>query len=378
MKKSINFYFRAIAFAALTILVAPMTLYGQITPSFANKVAQYDELSDYSFGFAKVKKAGKYGFIDKEGNEIVECVYEDAGTFSDGMAYVKQNGKYGFIDNLGELTIPIQYSKVQDFADGLAWINDDGPWCVIDKYNNKVFTFMKPSKSRSDFEDGLSKITPPGDAPDYYIDNKGEILNLDGHTPDYNYGVFSDQLILCTSEDADGNSKSYYIDRNKNIIINGDPKYSYCPFVNGLAPFISWEDSMMGYINKKGEVAIPPTIPFMAFDDLETGGVFYNKEGMIRTIKFTEEEEIRYGFIDVHGQLVVPYKYKDAQDFVGGLAAVCDENGKWGFINKEGELVIPFLYDGVSFNSFQDGYALVKIGDRYGYVDKKGNDTFVK
>ena len=41
-------------------------------------------------------------------------------------------------------------------------------------------------------------------------------------------------------------------------------------------------------------------------------------------------------------------------------------------------MVIPFKYDAVSYEGFRDGYALVELGDKQGYVDKQGNDTFSK
>ena len=44
-------------------------------------------------------------------------------------------------------------------------------------------------------------------------------------------------------------------------------------------------------------------------------------------------------------------------------------------INKNGDLVIPYKYDAV-FYGFQDGFAKVVIGNKQGYVDKNGNDTF--
>ena len=35
--------------------------------------------------------------IDKEGNEIVHCIYEDAYDFSDGLFPVKKDGKWGYL-----------------------------------------------------------------------------------------------------------------------------------------------------------------------------------------------------------------------------------------------------------------------------------------
>ena len=357
-----------------------------ITTSFAQKIAQYDELGDFSCGLAKVRKGGKYGFIDKSGNEIVECSYDEVGDFHDFMAYVQTHDrKYGYIDNMGDLVIPCKYKRAQDFSEGLSWVNDDGPWCCIDKNGKVVFTLGIMSEARTDYKDGLSVITPP-DGESSIVDANGKVINLSGHSWLGN-GV-SDGMILCeVPSGEDGNMKNVYIDTKGKVVIECNPHYSYHPFHNGLAAVMCYQSEAeegykVGYIDKTGEFVIPLTLPCTGFDDMDDfPDPIACCEGMIRSIKTIGNDEngdfsFLYGFVDDKGNLVVPYKYTDAHDFSGGLAAVCDDEGKWGFIDKGGNIIIPFKYDGVSWNSFQDGFALVQIGDKYGYVDKQGNDTY--
>ena len=50
------------------------------------------------------KKDGKYGFVDKDGNVIVDHIYDDVTEQNSyGFAGVKQDGKWGSIDNKGKL-----------------------------------------------------------------------------------------------------------------------------------------------------------------------------------------------------------------------------------------------------------------------------------
>ncbi|MEJ1933162.1 WG repeat-containing protein, partial [Nostoc sp. NIES-2111] len=56
--------------------------------------------------------------------------------------------------------------------------------------------------------------------------------------------------------------------------------------------------------------------------------------------------------------------------FSEGLASVKTESGKWGFINRQGNIVIKPQFDEVSNFSF--GLARVRIGKKYGYIDKYG------
>ena len=51
-------------------------------------------------------KDNKYGFVDKEGNKVVEYKYDKAYEFNEyGYAAVKKDGKWGVIDSNGKEVI---------------------------------------------------------------------------------------------------------------------------------------------------------------------------------------------------------------------------------------------------------------------------------
>lgn len=54
---------------------------------------------------AAVCKNGKWGFIDTEGNVVIDYQFENAKSFSNGLAAVCRNGKWGFINSDGKLAI---------------------------------------------------------------------------------------------------------------------------------------------------------------------------------------------------------------------------------------------------------------------------------
>ena len=49
----------------------------------------------------------------------------------------------------------------------------------------------------------------------------------------------------------------------------------------------------------------------------------------------------KFGYIDCLGELVIPCKWRWANEFHDGIAYVAIDNLKVGFINKKGEFVIP-------------------------------------
>lgn len=87
----------------------------------------------------------------------------------------------------------------------------------------------------------------------------------------------------------------------------------------------------------------------------------------------------KWGFRDAKGNIVIPAKYKEVDDFCNGLAAVATVSGtdnmmKWGFIDKTGKEVIPpkFTVQPTRF----DACGLAMVTDKEGlnsFIDKTGN-----
>lgn len=112
---------------------------------------------------------------------------------------------------------------------------------------------------------------------------------------------------------------------------------------------------MNGYVTPVGIEAIPLKY--------KSAATFF-KEGLSPV-----KETNLYGYIDVQGRLVIPYKYSYAQAFSQGLAAV-EYNDRYGFINREGKVLIPFKFDDAS--DFDEGLAVVKLKGKYGCINTKG------
>ena len=53
------------------------------------------------------KNTDKYGYIDREGNEVFPCLFDDAEDLSEGLAVVMLDGKHGFIDAKGNCTLDL-------------------------------------------------------------------------------------------------------------------------------------------------------------------------------------------------------------------------------------------------------------------------------
>lgn len=69
------------------------------------------------------RRSGKWGFLSRDGDWVMEPIYTRAQDFSDGLAAVvgpEPSGVYGYINAAGERVIDPAYSAAGPFVDGLA------------------------------------------------------------------------------------------------------------------------------------------------------------------------------------------------------------------------------------------------------------------
>lgn len=58
----------------------------------------YDDVKYFEDGYAPVKKGNKWGFIDENGHEVSDFIFDEASPLYNGRSYVKINGKFGILD----------------------------------------------------------------------------------------------------------------------------------------------------------------------------------------------------------------------------------------------------------------------------------------
>ena len=63
-------------------------------PAYSQKWEKnFDYVDNCVCRLAKVKKAGKVGYVDKDGKEIIKLQYDDGLTFEEGYTSVKAKSK---------------------------------------------------------------------------------------------------------------------------------------------------------------------------------------------------------------------------------------------------------------------------------------------
>ena len=107
--------------------------------------------SQFREGLGLIKKHGRYGYIDLEGNIKIQPTLDYSYGFSDGLAAFKSGGKWvvtkeryytaaghtggltGYIDRTGKVTIPPKFERSDGFSEGLAATQEGAKWGYIDK-----------------------------------------------------------------------------------------------------------------------------------------------------------------------------------------------------------------------------------------------------
>lgn len=113
---------------------------------------KYELVSDFVNGLARTAKdtgngVKLYGYINKNGEEIAPQIYSDGKTPSEGLIAVSKTSSdgrklYGYIDYNGKEVIDFIYEDAASFQDGLAAVKKDGKYGYINISGETVVPFI--------------------------------------------------------------------------------------------------------------------------------------------------------------------------------------------------------------------------------------------
>ena len=306
----------------------------------------------------------KIGFIDQNRNLVIPCEWDGpiiGAAYSEGIAAVEKGHRTGFVDKTGKLVIPCQWDNAEDFSEGMACVSGNGPSYnytqhhgYIDK-SGKLVIPMQKWFSAGGFCDGLARVQKDYKKKWGFIDKTGKLV-IPFKWQSVN--SFSEGLALVT----DSKDKNGFIDKTGTLVIPCDWDVAYS-FSDGIAVVKKHHEDWK-LIDKTG--AIVGSIP------KEWKEVNHVSDGMIRARK--DSYYSTYAYFDTSGKMVIPEEWSVfSHDFHEGLAAVC-KSDYWGYIDKTGTLVIPCKYKAA--NDFSEGLAGVK--DERGawhVIDKTGKEV---
>jgi hypothetical protein len=129
----------------------------------------FEQASDFSNGLALVRKDYDDYFINIKGENVISCDdYVDINSFNNNLAAVSKadiyglNIMWGFIDKKGKLIIDCIFDEVSDFCNGFTKVKKDDNWAImnsdgvllseysyssISEFNEDCFVVGIPAKS---------------------------------------------------------------------------------------------------------------------------------------------------------------------------------------------------------------------------------------
>ena len=284
-----------------------------------------------------------------------------------------ENYTSGYADrSTGEMVIPCQYNGwgPANFNDGVATVaGEDGegnqttPWQLI---NEQGETIPLPEGYESDYANDFSCGRIAVVSPDGlwgYADREGKITI----PAQFGYAYqFSEGFAEVTFLEGDQG----YIDVDGNVLARGFA--NTFSFRNGYAEvWLSGHniyDKVTAWINTKGDI-----VPFMDHDR------FYPISEDRIWMRTAKDYSAPYHLLDGEGNILtaepVYLMEMESWEFDEGLQAVRNADGKWGYIDLNGEVVIPFIYNAAY--AFEGELAKVRLGDQVGYIDQAGHAVYM-
>lgn len=246
----------------------------------------------------------------------------------------------------------------------------------------------------------LTQVKPSGSKTWGYANSKGDL-------------VIPAQFEKCYKFSSDGyatifdtKNRQYYFINTKgeklNTEVNGFKLrdgfgFDVSSFSNGMIPVKVGEN--WGYLSSSGKLAIQAkydeTSDFDGgFGVVKAGSNFMvvNKNGdefpvavpgVLDVKPFTEKlapfraADKKFGFIGVDGKIAIPAQFESVGYFTNGLAWAKTDDKKVGYINTKGEWVIKPNFDAAKNFDAESGLARIKTGDKWAYVNKSGEITYV-
>jgi hypothetical protein len=149
----------------------------------------YDGGGSFSGGYAYLCMAGKYGYIDKTGETVIQMNYTGAGNFDPvlKLAPVKSNRGWGVIDMKGKVIVPTVHTKVELCSDGYIYVEKDGKCGIYSKTGVEVFPIKceaieyQPGKNLFNGDVAVARI----DGQRVNIDPQGNLV--------YQYSLLTDK-----------------------------------------------------------------------------------------------------------------------------------------------------------------------------------------
>lgn len=287
-----------------------------LKPGRFERIYKFDQ-----YGLAKVMEAfsaHEYGLINAKGDILTPVKYQEIQDFSEGFAAVRIGKAYGLVNRFGEEILPLEYQKVDVLSEGRVAVMPPNlsKWVYLDTLGQIAFkTYYDVA---SPYDKGYAEVTSNMFDPTsrHFIDHQGEPVTFKkGQVQFYKEGIFG----MYTPRPPEKGQHYYYADREGNNIFDRHFQ-AIEPFEKGIAMVTqAWR---RGVVNERGMTVIDPKYFFLQI--LDDGNI------MVRPPSF--------GIADRQGRILIPPLY-DRIQYMSGQVYQVEQGEKVGYLTYDGKWI---------------------------------------
>ena len=287
---------------------------------------------------------GKYGLFNKNKNIIPNEYQAITYIEGDNLCLVQKGKKYGIITLEGSMILQVRYNQIDINGDYIYTTDENSEIKVYDKKGNEVEVNQNTTISTIQENPEYKIYIDTSNGTTLYSIYQGENKITNGN---YNYiGYLSNNNYIASRQ----NEKLGVIDQNENIKL--EMKYDTIRKIDGtnlVEADIQSTNTIEIYSSNLEKIAEMNNATLTVEDNY---------------IKLSSTTEIKY--FDLEGK-----EKQNTEIFPENTIFAKSQNGKWGFVDKNGQVVIDYQYDEVTEQN-EYGFAGVKLNDKWGIVDKNG------
>ncbi len=249
---------------------------------------RYTRLSDFDYLLVRDTSL-RYGFIDSEFNEVIECRFSNATFFENGLSIVKDpnTNKYGLIDINGDYVVESQYESITSINDSNYFIvQHEDLYGLMNIHGVELTEFLYSEIKYGEYEP-IVAIKDPETEKWGYLSLSGTTLT--DFIYDEVYAFNGRQITAVKVGDEWG-----IVNSTGNYLIS--PRFSNV-FMSSPNSLISVrQDGAWGLVNSSGTLVLP----------IEYDFYFRFNENGISAIR----QDKMYGLVNESGEIVVDMLYK--------------------------------------------------------------------
>jgi hypothetical protein len=315
-----------------------------------------------------------YGFLDTKGAWIVAPRFDSAGGRAGGLVNVCENGKWGYVDLTGNFVIPTTFTAAGMLNGGFARVTRGYQVEDIDRTGNKV-PMPTGVRGQLPFSEGLAPAIDERGGKKLlgYIDESRQWIVEPKYDGNVEAQHFSEGLAWVYP--TDGSKGWVLIDRTGKEIARTAFDGVIGPFAGGFARV--HQAGRYGYADRGGARVIDLGEVKVKLDTrLTRNEWFWGHPGT----NFSEghaawtKDGATFHVIDEKGAVVGEVAATSMGTFHEGLAcftAIVPAGERFGFVDTKGNVVLAPEY--LLTGGFSKGLAFVQWDDRdYGFITPKG------